>query len=189
MSKERRRREIKPDSAYLDEIQACGIGKTNDECWVWRNRCAPNGYGRIAYRGHDRGAHIVSLMLHGIDVPSGCVVMHICDNPPCVNPMHLKVATQAENRRDCAKKGRAATGDANGMRKYPERSHFNTAQSWRHAKGEDHGMAKLTDKQCDEIRNAYTGKHGDCTRLAKAYGISRVHISRIVQNKSRKVNP
>lgn len=38
---------------------------------------------------------------------SPAVVMHTCDNPPCCNPLHLRVGTNAMNQRDAAKKGRA----------------------------------------------------------------------------------
>lgn len=34
------------------------------------------------------------------------VVMHICDNPLCVNPEHLRAGTQSENIKDCVAKGR-----------------------------------------------------------------------------------
>lgn len=34
------------------------------------------------------------------------VVMHICDNPLCINPLHLMAGTQKENIEDCIKKGR-----------------------------------------------------------------------------------
>lgn len=36
------------------------------------------------------------------------VVMHICDNPACVNPKHLVGGTQKENILDCVSKGRHA---------------------------------------------------------------------------------
>jgi hypothetical protein len=45
-------------------------------------------------------------MLGGVDVPNDRVVMHSCDNPPCVNPAHLRVGTQLENMRDAKSKGR-----------------------------------------------------------------------------------
>lgn len=34
------------------------------------------------------------------------VVMHTCDNPPCVNPDHLQGGTQVENGLDAKRKGR-----------------------------------------------------------------------------------
>jgi hypothetical protein len=34
------------------------------------------------------------------------VAMHLCDQPWCVNPDHLKIGTQQENVQDCVAKGR-----------------------------------------------------------------------------------
>jgi predicted XRE-type DNA-binding protein len=33
--------------------------------------------------------------------------MHICDNPKCINPDHLKAGTFKENSQDMSRKGRA----------------------------------------------------------------------------------
>lgn len=39
-------------------------------------------------------------------IPPGMVVRHKCDNPPCVNPEHLEVGTQADNAKDMSVRGR-----------------------------------------------------------------------------------
>lgn len=43
------------------------------------------------------------IALSGID---GKVVMHLCDNPRCIEPTHLALGTNSENMLDAKKKGR-----------------------------------------------------------------------------------
>lgn len=82
------------------------------ECWPWTGGTISKGYGqfnagRDAYGIQDtRYAHRVAFQIAtGID-PHDAVVMHACDNPPCCNPNHLRLGTQAENMADAAGKGR-----------------------------------------------------------------------------------
>ncbi len=66
------------------------------------------GYGQFYWPGGKAvGAHRYSWILHnGREIPPGMQVMHSCDNPPCVNPAHLRVGTCADNMQDKATKGR-----------------------------------------------------------------------------------
>ena len=80
-----------------------------ESCWEWNATLMGNGYGsvRIKKGGSPIGAHRVSWALyHGRWPSSGLVIMHSCDNPKCVNPLHLSEGTQSENIQDCVIKGR-----------------------------------------------------------------------------------
>lgn len=89
-----------------------------DECWPWKGRKDRDGYGLVKIRGKKRRAHRVAYRLRYRDRPP--VIMHLCDNPPCCNPLHLQGGSQKENMRDKIRKDRQARGSENGRAKLTE---------------------------------------------------------------------
>ena len=129
-----------------------------DECWPWTAATAWNGYGRIGSGGRGEGtlgAHRVAWASTNGKIPDGLCVLHICDNPPCCNPQHLFLGTQADNLRDCAAKGRSAD-----------------------TRGEKCSAAKLTTIGVRLIRY-WLSKGYMQKEIADTFGVSRPTISNI----------
>lgn len=77
------------------------------ECWPWRAASSGYfGYGRIRVRDVLVQAHRLAYELYVGPLPEGKVLLHVCDNPPCVNPTHLIPGTRSDNNQDTHDKGR-----------------------------------------------------------------------------------
>lgn len=100
-----------------------------DECWPF-NRSSRHAY--ISVDGASVGAHRVSYVMHHGPIPEGMVVRHRCDNPPCVNPAHLEIGTQADNVRDMYERGR----NNNFKPTHCRHGHEFTEENTRHWRGE-----------------------------------------------------
>ena len=86
----------------------------SDGCWIWKAGKDRDGYGVFNGKVGEtmyRLAHRFSWALDtGEILPSSTMILHQCDNPPCVNPDHLMAGTAQENSTDMVNKGRAASG-------------------------------------------------------------------------------
>jgi hypothetical protein len=130
-------------------------------CWLWAGGIGRDGYGKVKRDGKSQRAHRVFYQAHKGPIPSGLLVCHSCDNPPCVNPAHLFVGTVADNERDKDAKGRRSPS--------PCLTHPETLP-----RGESHGMAKLTEAAVAEIKAGMIGTR----EAARKYGVSRSTVQR-----------
>jgi hypothetical protein len=76
------------------------------DCLVWTG-LRRGEYGRVSIDGEQRDAHRVAFEIHNGPIPKGLEVRHRCDNPPCVEPTHLLLGTQADNMQDMKERGRS----------------------------------------------------------------------------------
>ena len=136
---------------------------SRDHCWIW-NGHRQRGYGRLHIHKKLFLAPRVSWVLHYGDIPEGKLVLHSCDNPPCVNPLHLFLGTPLTNAEDRGAKGRHS---------YKSRN-----------KGEDHPRAILTNRTVSEIRARHVVKqYGILKQLAQEFGVSKGTIKAVVSGR------
>lgn len=79
-----------------------------------------DGYGHLSYRNKSIAAHRLSWILRYGEIPFGLQVCHKCDNPKCINPMHLFLGTTQDNTSDRHNKERDARGKKQAFTKLSE---------------------------------------------------------------------
>ena len=98
-----------------------------DDCVIWHGRKDSRGYGRRSW-GSAKGvpAHRVAYIEAFGAVPDGMTVDHLCFNPPCVNPQHLRLLTRSENSQN--QRSAAQTHCSNGHEYTPANTYFRTSR-------------------------------------------------------------
>jgi hypothetical protein len=134
------------------EVTATGRVST-EECIEWDGAVTKQGYGLCRTKSTGRKLLLTHRAVWEENfgtIPEGLHVCHRCDNPPCINPEHLFLGTNDDNRRDMTRKRRTllCTGP-----------------------GEKNPNARLTDPQVLAIRDRLA-RGGVGNRLAKEYGVS-----------------
>jgi hypothetical protein len=102
------------DAHYMAHFKSrCTITATG--CWEWQGFCqtfrnirpGQRGYALGCYRGKQTRLSRLMIELTQRPLQRGEIAMHSCDNPPCINPDHLRPGTYKENMQDASRKGRA----------------------------------------------------------------------------------
>lgn len=141
-------------------------------CWIWTGAKSKKGYGMFSIgpsrtpcgkrRNSMHTAPRVSYEIHVGRIPEmeghhGACVLHVCDNPSCVNPSHLFIGSNIDNVRDMDRKKRRVTVAA---------------------KGSDHKNSKINESMVNEIVNLINlgVPQGE---ISKKYSISKSTVSAI----------
>jgi len=148
---------MKPYGSISVEDRFWSHVEKSNGCWIWRASLYSNGYGdtKLSPFGRRSGlAHRVSWEFTYGEIPEGLNVCHSCDNPSCVRPDHLFVATQKENVRDMMVKGRMVIADH---------------------RGEKNTKSKLKTEDVIYLRSLGSGRlpYGSIKQLSRKLGVTK----------------
>lgn len=104
----------------IERFKSKYIIDENTGCWNWVAALSNNGYGIFWFEDKNVYAHRYSFETFKNEITKDKVIMHLCDNPKCVNFNHLKLGTQADNIKDCVNKNRNSKGSKQGNSKLNE---------------------------------------------------------------------
>lgn len=129
-------------------------GPLDTPCWEFDGPRNQKNYGVFEALRGTFYSHRLSYEVNVGPIPKDQHVLHSCDNPPCVNPGHLRAGTNAENSQDRMDRGRHVA-----------------------LRGEENGHSRLTWTQVREIRSS-TGISQ--RKLAARYGVTKYAVQAVL---------
>jgi hypothetical protein len=148
---------LQPEIGAPFEWLKAQIGYSGADCLPWPFGKTPNGYGRVNIpdRGRIVASNAMCELAHGKPPTPRHLAAHKCGNGSggCVNPQHLRWATQSENLAD-----RLVHGTDN--------------------RGSRHGLAKLVERDVRDIRRLLASNASQ-DFIASSFGVSQTTICRI----------
>ena len=153
---------IPPEIRFWAKVNKAGtIPKRRrlGRCWLWTAGVNEHGYGAFGVEHSDIWlAHRYAYFLKYGPIPAKALVLHKCDNPPCVRYGHLYLGTHKRNSQDMKDRDRAPYGERGGQ-------------------------TKLSSAQVKELRNL----EGTALQreLGARFGISQSTVSRIFSGEIR----
>ena len=138
------------------------------ECHEWQGQINDSGYGVFHYKKRMERVHRwIFSYLKRTKLTSKDYICHECDNPVCCNINHLFLGNAQINQKDMDNKGRRSPPPI--------------------LRGTEHGQAKLSNEQIEEIEILLIEKKLKQYEIAKLYDVSRITINRINVKRKRKL--
>jgi ribosomal protein S25 len=131
-----------------------------DKCMIWIAYKDKDGYGTFSYAPSMYKAHRISFEMYYGFIDLNMDILHSCDNPSCVNPLHLQQGTHQENIKQRDMKGRT-----------------------NHPIGDQNGKSILTNNKVKQILiDIDNNKYNNVFEIADKYGVHVTAIRKILNS-------